>query len=211
MKVEGGCHCGRFTYEAEIDPLKVGMCHCTDCQTLTGSAFRVTVAAPAEGFSITGGAPSIYIKTADSGNKRAHAFCPTCGGSLYACALDNPTSYSLRLGALKQRAVRAGKDPVGQAQLARLGRRALQRFGRVPAGQLHPAEALAVHVVDGMKTPLGALARRADHRAVHDTKAKTQAQRAQGRRRPLGQQGPGHLAQPAGRIAQAVHQPHVAE
>ena len=105
MKVEGGCHCGRFTYEAEIDPLKVGMCHCTDCQTLTGSAFRVTVAAPAEGFSITGGAPSIYIKTADSGNKRAHAFCPDCGGPLYACAPENPTSYSLRLGALKQRAL----------------------------------------------------------------------------------------------------------
>src|SRR5262245_4627881 len=38
MKVDGRCHCGYITYEAEIDPEKVMICHCTDCQTLTGSA-----------------------------------------------------------------------------------------------------------------------------------------------------------------------------
>jgi hypothetical protein len=65
----------------------------------------VTVQAPAESFSITGGEPSIYIKTADSGNKRAHAFCPDCGSPLYAAALENTPSYSLRLGALNQRAL----------------------------------------------------------------------------------------------------------
>jgi len=39
MKIDGGCHCGYITYTAEIDPDKVGICHCTDCQTLSGSAF----------------------------------------------------------------------------------------------------------------------------------------------------------------------------
>jgi hypothetical protein len=34
MKIDGGCHCGYITYVAEIDPDKVGICHCTDCQTL---------------------------------------------------------------------------------------------------------------------------------------------------------------------------------
>ena len=105
MRVDGGCHCGRFHYEADIDPERVGICHCTDCQTLTGSAFRVTVQAPAERFTISGGEPSIYIKTADSGNKRAHAFCPDCGSPLYAAALENTPTYSLRLGALNQRAL----------------------------------------------------------------------------------------------------------
>ena len=46
MHIDGGCHCGFIKYEAEIDPNAVRICHCTDCQTLTGSAYRVTVAAP---------------------------------------------------------------------------------------------------------------------------------------------------------------------
>jgi hypothetical protein len=27
MKIYGGCHCGLITYEAEIDPATVGICH----------------------------------------------------------------------------------------------------------------------------------------------------------------------------------------
>ena len=48
MRVDGSCHCGAITYEAEVDPEKVMICHCTDCQTLSGSSFR-TVALTAEG------------------------------------------------------------------------------------------------------------------------------------------------------------------
>jgi hypothetical protein len=105
MKVEGSCHCGAIAYEAEVDPNSARICHCTDCQTLTGSAFRVNVPAPAATFKLTRGTPKIYIKTADSGNKRAHAFCGDCGAPIYAAAPANTASYSLRLGALKQRAL----------------------------------------------------------------------------------------------------------
>ena len=48
MKIDGACHCGDITYEADIDPENVVICHCTDCQTLSGSAFR-TVALTREG------------------------------------------------------------------------------------------------------------------------------------------------------------------
>jgi len=36
MKVDGGRHCGNIRYEAEVDLANVVICHCTDCQTLTG-------------------------------------------------------------------------------------------------------------------------------------------------------------------------------
>ena len=36
MKIDGGCHCGFITYEAEADPEQTTICHCTDCQMLTG-------------------------------------------------------------------------------------------------------------------------------------------------------------------------------
>ena len=76
MKIDGGCHCGYITYVAEIDPDTVGICHCTDCQTLSGSAFRTSVRAAKDAFSLRSGQPKIYVKTAESGNKRAQAFCP---------------------------------------------------------------------------------------------------------------------------------------
>ena len=52
-----------------------------------------------------GGKPKIYVKTAESGNKRAHAFCPECGTPLYSTSTDaDPQSYGLRVGTARQRA-----------------------------------------------------------------------------------------------------------
>ena len=105
MKVQGSCHYGAITYEAEVDPDKVNLCNCTDCQVLTGSAFRVSVPAPAATFRLLTGQPKVYVKTADSGAKRRHSFCPSCGTPVCATAdAENPPSYSLRVGCLKQRA-----------------------------------------------------------------------------------------------------------
>ncbi len=73
MKIDGGCHCGNITYSAEIDPENVGICHCTDCQTLTGTAFRTSARANKDAFHLNG-EPKIYVKTAESGAKRARRF-----------------------------------------------------------------------------------------------------------------------------------------
>ena len=104
MRVDGGCHCGRIRYEATVDPERVGICHCTDCQMLTGSAYRVSVQAPRETFVLLSGTPKVYVKTADSGTKRAHSFCPDCGTPIHSSAVENPQTYSLRVGCLRQRA-----------------------------------------------------------------------------------------------------------
>jgi hypothetical protein len=103
MKIDGRCHCGYISYEAEIDPEKVGVCHCTDCQTLTGSAFTTSVPAAKGAFSLLTGQPKIYVKTAESGAKRAQAFCPECGSRIYAAAEFDPQSFNLRVGTISQR------------------------------------------------------------------------------------------------------------
>src|SRR5207248_2570850 len=59
MKIDGGCHCGAITYEAEVDPEKTSICHCTDCQKLTGTAFRVSVRVPEEKYKVTKGTPKV--------------------------------------------------------------------------------------------------------------------------------------------------------
>jgi hypothetical protein len=106
MKITGGCHCGHVTYRAEIEPQSVRVCHCSDCQKLTGTAFRSNVASVPGTFALTGGAPTIYVKTAESGNKRCQAFCPHCGTSLYSSSPEPKPDevYRLTLGAIDQRA-----------------------------------------------------------------------------------------------------------
>lgn len=102
MHITGSCHCGKITYSADIDPEMVRICHCTDCQTLSGTAFRVNVFARKESFRMSG-TPRIYVKTADSGNRRAQAFCPDCGTPLYATSVDNPEVFGIRVGTSHQR------------------------------------------------------------------------------------------------------------
>lgn len=104
MKIDGSCHCGQVTYEAEIDPQNVSICHCTDCQTLSGSAFRVSVAAPEEHFAITKGALKTYVKIAESGAERAQTFCPECGTPIYATSVGGgPKVFVIRTGTARQR------------------------------------------------------------------------------------------------------------
>ena len=105
MKIEGGCHCGSITYEAEVNPEHVGICHCTDCQTFSGSAFRTSVFVPDEDFRLLEGDPAIYEKTAESGTTRRLAFCAASGTHVYGItASDGPIFYSVRVGTLAQRA-----------------------------------------------------------------------------------------------------------
>jgi len=103
MQVDGACHCGGIRFTAVVDPARVVVCHCTDCQVLSGSPFRVVALAPIESVRMDG-APNHYIKHAENGSKRVQAFCPECGTPLYSRAVENPKHLSLRLGALRQRA-----------------------------------------------------------------------------------------------------------
>ncbi len=103
MRVDGQCHCGNITYQAEVDPERVLVCHCTDCQVLGGTAFRISVPISAADFTLLSGAPRTYIKIADSGNRRAQLFCPDCGTPLYATDAHQPDTFALRVAALRQR------------------------------------------------------------------------------------------------------------
>lgn len=104
MKVEGRCLCGFLTYEAEVDENSVTICNCTDCQVHSGSAFRVTVPAVDQTFKFLFGKPKIYVKTSESGNTRALAFCPECGTPVYSRPGDGTAGFfGLRVGPLQQR------------------------------------------------------------------------------------------------------------
>jgi hypothetical protein len=103
MHIDGTCHCRSISFTAEVDPAHVVLCHCSDCQVLSGSAFRMSVIAPIESLDVRG-EPKRYIKVADSGAQRAQLFCPECATPLFTMAAQNPTSVTIRLGSVRQRA-----------------------------------------------------------------------------------------------------------
>ena len=104
MKIDGQCHCGHVRYEAEIDPEQVSICHCTDCQTLTGSPYRVTVSTSRDRIRMTGNEPKTYVKIAESGRKRFQLFCPECGSPLFVTGEGAAAErWGIRWGSIRQR------------------------------------------------------------------------------------------------------------
>jgi len=104
MKINGACHCGDITFTAAVDPEQVLLCHCTDCQTLSGSAYRSVAPSIAGSFRLRSGKPSAYIKIAEDGTPREQTFCPRCGTPIYAGPIAGQSGMlGIRVGAITQR------------------------------------------------------------------------------------------------------------
>lgn len=106
MKIDGSCLCGEISYEARIDPDRVVICHCSDCQLNSGSAYGV-VASVVEGqFHLVTGELKEFEKIAASGRVRQLSFCPTCGTRIHARTKGDPSAFfGLRVGTIRQRAI----------------------------------------------------------------------------------------------------------
>lgn len=105
MKIDGNCHCGEIAFSAEIDPDQVSICHCSDCQVLTGTAFRTTVPVARSRLSMTRGTPRTYVKNSESGRPRLQLFCGTCGTPLFTTGEGAAAEVvGIRWGAIHQRA-----------------------------------------------------------------------------------------------------------
>ena len=104
MKVDGGCLCGHVAYEAEVDSKRVAICHCTDCQIHSASAYGVVVPIVGDRFTLLSGSLKVYVKTAESGTRRALSFCPECGTRIHAKTVGKGSPlFGLRVGTVRQR------------------------------------------------------------------------------------------------------------
>ena len=103
LNINGECHCGKIRFQADVDPENVIVCHCTDCQNISGAPYRANVPVLLDKFEMEG-EPQIYVKTGGSGKQLKLAFCGNCGSALYSIAVESPRFLMLRLGAVKERA-----------------------------------------------------------------------------------------------------------
>ena len=102
MRIDGECFCKDIAYEAELVSAEISLCHCSDCQALSGSPYRATATARQEDFRVTRGAPACYVKTGSSGLKSAQYFCSACGSNLYRIG-ENDDKVGIRIGTIRQR------------------------------------------------------------------------------------------------------------
>jgi len=99
MKLAGGCLCGKVRYAAEAEPIFVGVCHCTNCQKGSGSAFNAVVAVPKPAVSLTG-ALTTYEGRGDTGNAVYKMFCPACGSPVAEEVAVMPDVVMIPIGTL---------------------------------------------------------------------------------------------------------------
>jgi len=90
LPMAGGCGCGRVRYEIRAKPIAVYVCHCTDCQRQSGSAFGMSMAVPRDAVVVLSGTPRTWQRRADSGRLSLCYFCPDCGTRLYHHPTHSP-------------------------------------------------------------------------------------------------------------------------
>lgn len=131
--IEGGCLCGRVRYSADAEPAFAGVCHCTDCQKFSGSAFATVVGVPASALKVAG-ALKTFTKAGDSGQSMHRRFCPECGSGVMDEADALPGIVMLNAGTLDDR---SWVKPLSQVYCdsaqpwVQLGGE-MKRFGKMP-------------------------------------------------------------------------------
>lgn len=95
----GGCACGAVRYRVTGRPMSVHACHCTDCQTLSGSAFGLSMVLHESDITLTSGKLEINDFTASANRMHRH-HCSRCGVALLFSSPGYPGIVALKPGTL---------------------------------------------------------------------------------------------------------------
>ncbi len=103
--ITGGCQCGAIRYVISEDPAISLICHCRQCQKITGTGHAAQFSAPTGSTSLQGSL-SYFDMTSDSGNIVKSGFCAKCGSPIlkipslmkdtyfvHAGSLDDPSAF----------------------------------------------------------------------------------------------------------------------
>lgn len=97
----GRCLCGGVTYSVDAEPVWQGVCHCSNCQRQTASAFSPIVGVPSEALAVEGDTLASF-KTASEGYQSTteRRFCSACGSPIFSTIESMPGMAFLKAGTL---------------------------------------------------------------------------------------------------------------
>ena len=108
ISVHGRCRCGRVRYVLREEPIAFYLCHCTDCQAESGSAFGQSMIARREAIDAVDG--PVREHRLDGGVGRIIVHCGNCLTMLWGWQPDIPQVLGLNAGSLEDA---AGLEPYG--------------------------------------------------------------------------------------------------
>ncbi|MEM7019552.1 MAG: GFA family protein [Pseudomonadota bacterium] len=83
-RITGGCLCGKVRFETDAVPFHQLLCHCTDCQHVSGSAFYTAYIVPLASMTLLQGEPGSFAVKSDQGRDNTRKFCRDWGSRLWA-------------------------------------------------------------------------------------------------------------------------------
>jgi GNAT superfamily N-acetyltransferase len=99
---DGGCLCGAVRYRLGAEPITSYVCHCTDCQRRTGSAFALSLVVPAAALEVTRGSTAAYAAALGDGRVKRGQLCAACGSRLWGEPRLDQTIRILQPGTLDE-------------------------------------------------------------------------------------------------------------
>ena len=98
LPLAGGCQCGRVRYRMKAHPVVFYLCHCTECQRHTSSAFGESLRFRREDLDVDPGLVCVS-RMSDSGKERQGWFCPDCGVRIWHGTSGSP-EINIKAGTL---------------------------------------------------------------------------------------------------------------
>lgn len=98
--LEGQCQCGEVKYRVVGQPVTLFVCHCTECQRQSSSAFGMALWVRNADVQFLSGEPKKWVRSMPSGRSMACDFCSTCGTRLFHKVLEQSELLSIKPGTL---------------------------------------------------------------------------------------------------------------
>ena len=82
--LQGSCLCGKINYNYNSEIIFKAVCHCTDCQKHTSSAYSIIIGVHKKGFNLSGNTIKYFPVKTDTGNIKKYNFCSNCGSHIFS-------------------------------------------------------------------------------------------------------------------------------
>jgi hypothetical protein len=96
MKIEGGCHCKKVRFEAEV-PASIEVLDC-NCSICAATGFKHLIV-PHGDFTLLSGGEALVSYRFGTGTAE-HLFCGTCGVKSFYQPRSHPDAWSVNLNAV---------------------------------------------------------------------------------------------------------------
>jgi hypothetical protein len=97
---EGHCQCGQVKYRLTGETVAFFVCHCTECQRQSASAFGMALWLRNFSKDVVAGELGLWVRTTPTDKRLLCEFCRTCGTRVFHQMSDQADTLSVKPGTL---------------------------------------------------------------------------------------------------------------